>query len=114
MTKEMELHLASETDLHPEIHVKGGCQHMESVDQEKGPRSSVSPRPTTELQQQGVSHFQWRKGGNDFFWIAKQELFCNSNFATGRVFGVRLQNNDCKTSVVSVTARHDLAWRCTL
>jgi hypothetical protein len=64
--KEMELQLAFEIDLHPEIHVKGSCQHMESVDQEKGPRSWVSPRPTTELQQQGFSHFQLRKGNNCF------------------------------------------------
>ncbi len=62
----MELQLVSEIDLPPEIHVNGSCQHMELVDQEKGPRSRVSPRPTTELQQQGVSHFQWRKKSDSF------------------------------------------------
>jgi hypothetical protein len=50
MTKKMEQLLASDIDLHPEIDVKGSCQHMESVDQEKGPRLRVSPRLTTELQ----------------------------------------------------------------
>jgi hypothetical protein len=33
MTKEMELHLASDIDLHPEIPVKDSCQHMDSADQ---------------------------------------------------------------------------------
>jgi hypothetical protein len=54
----MELQLASEIDLHLEIHVNGSCQHIESVDQAKGQRSRVSPHPTTELQQQGAHHFQ--------------------------------------------------------
>jgi hypothetical protein len=47
----MTLLLASEIDPHPDIPVKGSCQHMASVNQETG--------PTTEQQQQGVSDFQW-------------------------------------------------------
>jgi hypothetical protein len=42
------------------------------------------------------------------FSIAKQALFCTSNFALDRVFGGRLQNNDCRNYVVSVTARSRL------
>jgi hypothetical protein len=107
MTKEMELLLASELDLHPEIHVKGSCQHMELVDQEKGPRSRVSHPPKLNCSSRESAIFN---GGREVadFWIVKQELFCNSNFPTDRFFGGQLQNNDCKASVVSVTARSRL------
>ena len=45
---ELELQLASEIDLHPEIPVNTSCQHIEELDEEKGPRLRVSPRLTTE------------------------------------------------------------------
>ena len=45
---ELELQLASEIDLHPEIPVNPSCQHIEELDEEKGPRLRVSPRLTTE------------------------------------------------------------------
>ena len=35
---ELELQLASEIDLHPEIPVNTSCQHIEELDEEKGPR----------------------------------------------------------------------------
>ena len=43
---ELELQLASEINLHPEIPVNTSCQHIEELDEEKGPRLRVSPRLT--------------------------------------------------------------------
>ena len=44
---ELELQLASEIDLHPEISVKLSRQFIEPDDQEKGPRQRVSPQLAT-------------------------------------------------------------------
>ena len=44
----MELHLANEVDPRPEITLKISCQSIESNEEEKAPRRSVSPRPTAQ------------------------------------------------------------------
>ena len=44
----MELHLANKVNQRPEITLKISCQSIESNEEEKAPRRSVSPHPTAE------------------------------------------------------------------
>ena len=112
---EMELQLASEIDLHPEIPVNTSCQHIEELDQEKGPRLRVSPRLTTESLLERESG-AWKSIGA--IWISHQGSFISLNIkrvqeathlpyfgATGTEFSNHrfdVRNKDWRTQVRTI------------